>query len=50
MTNLVTRRRVLTGAAAITSAAILPRASLGAGEWKPTETCLLYTSPSPRDS
>lgn len=38
MTRLITRRSVLTGAAAITSAAILPRASLGAGEWKPTET------------
>ena len=38
MTRLVTRRRVLTGAAALSTAAILPRASLGAGEWKPTET------------
>ena len=38
MTKLVTRRRVLTGAAALSTAAILPRASLGAGEWKPTET------------
>src|SRR3954470_14536912 len=38
MTNRVTRRRVLTGAAALSTAAILPRASLGAGEWKPTET------------
>ncbi len=38
MTRLISRRTVLTGAAAITSAAILPRASLGAGEWKPTET------------
>src|SRR4051812_30839084 len=31
------RRRVLTGATAITAAAILPRASLGA-DWRPTET------------
>ena len=38
MTNLVSRRRVLTAAAGLTTAAILPRASLGAGEWKPTET------------
>jgi tripartite-type tricarboxylate transporter receptor subunit TctC len=38
MTNLITRRRVLCGAAALSSAAILPRASLGAGPWRPTET------------
>jgi tripartite-type tricarboxylate transporter receptor subunit TctC len=31
------RRRVLTGAAAVSAAAILPRASLGA-DWRPTET------------
>ena len=34
------RRRVLTGAAAVSAAAILPRASLGA-EWRPTETVRL---------
>ena len=34
------RRRVLTGAAAVSAAAILPRASLGA-DWRPTETVRL---------
>jgi tripartite-type tricarboxylate transporter receptor subunit TctC len=34
------RRRVLTGTAAVSAAAILPRASLGA-EWRPTETVRL---------
>jgi tripartite-type tricarboxylate transporter receptor subunit TctC len=33
----ISRRRVLTGAAAVSAAAILPRASLGA-DWRPTET------------
>jgi tripartite-type tricarboxylate transporter receptor subunit TctC len=37
-TRLLTRRRVLTGAAALSTAAILPRASLGGGDWRPTET------------
>jgi len=37
-TRLLTRRRVLTGAAALSTATILPRASLGAGDWRPTET------------
>jgi tripartite-type tricarboxylate transporter receptor subunit TctC len=37
-TRLISRRRVLTSAAALSTAAILPRASLGAGEWRPTET------------
>ena len=37
-TRPITRRRLLTGAAALSSAAILPRASLGAGAWRPTET------------
>jgi tripartite-type tricarboxylate transporter receptor subunit TctC len=32
------RRTVLSGAAALSTAAILPRASLGAGDWRPTET------------
>src|SRR5437868_10747325 len=40
-TRLLSRRRVLTGAAALSTAAILPRASLGAGDWRPTETVRL---------
>ncbi|KJC36005.1 C4-dicarboxylate ABC transporter [Bradyrhizobium sp. LTSP885] len=32
------RRRVLSGAAVVSTASILPRASLGAGDWRPTET------------
>jgi tripartite-type tricarboxylate transporter receptor subunit TctC len=40
-TRLISRRRVLTGAAALSTAAILPRASLGAGDWRPTETVRL---------
>jgi tripartite-type tricarboxylate transporter receptor subunit TctC len=39
-TRLLSRRRVLTGAAALTTAAIVPRSSLGA-EWRPTETVRL---------
>jgi tripartite-type tricarboxylate transporter receptor subunit TctC len=39
--RLLSRRRVLTGAAALTSAAIVPRSSLGAGDWRPTETVRL---------
>jgi tripartite-type tricarboxylate transporter receptor subunit TctC len=39
--RLFSRRRVLTGAAALSTAAILPRASLGAGDWRPTETVRL---------
>ncbi|MBR0752596.1 tripartite tricarboxylate transporter substrate binding protein [Bradyrhizobium jicamae] len=35
------RRTVLAGAAGITAAAIVPRASLGAGDWRPTETVRL---------
>src|SRR3954447_12240279 len=35
--RIFSRRRVLTGAAALSTAAILPRASLGA-DWRPTET------------
>ena len=38
--RLLSRRRVLTGAAALSAAAILPRASLGA-DWRPTETVRL---------
>ena len=33
----ISRRRVLTGAAAVSAAAILPRASYGS-DWRPTET------------
>ena len=40
-TRLVSRRRMLTGVAALSTAAILPRASLGAGDWRPTETVRL---------
>ena len=40
MTKFCSRRRVLTGAAALSTAAILPRASLGA-DWRPTETVRL---------
>jgi tripartite-type tricarboxylate transporter receptor subunit TctC len=40
-TRLLSRRRVLTGAAALTTAAIVPRSSLGAGDWRPTETVRL---------
>jgi tripartite-type tricarboxylate transporter receptor subunit TctC len=34
---LLSRRRVLSGAAALSSAALLPRSSYGA-DWRPTET------------
>jgi tripartite-type tricarboxylate transporter receptor subunit TctC len=40
VTRLIARRLVLTGAAAVSAAAILPRASLGA-DWRPTETVRL---------
>jgi tripartite-type tricarboxylate transporter receptor subunit TctC len=40
-TRLLSRRRVLTGAAALTTAAIVPRSSLGAGDWRPAETVKL---------
>ena len=40
MTRLISRRRVLTGATAVSAATILPRASLGA-DWRPTETVRL---------
>ena len=46
MTKPITRRRVLTGAAAISAAAILPRASLGA-DWRPTETVRLIVPAAP---
>ena len=41
MTKAFSRRRVLSGAAAVSAAAVLPRASLGAGDWRPTETVRL---------
>ena len=44
--RLLTRRRVLTGTAAISAAAILPRASLGA-DWRPTETVRLIVPAAP---
>jgi tripartite-type tricarboxylate transporter receptor subunit TctC len=40
-TRTFSRRRVLTGTAALSTSAILPRASLGAGDWRPTETVRL---------
>jgi tripartite-type tricarboxylate transporter receptor subunit TctC len=47
--RLLTRRRVLTGAAAVSAAAILPRASLGA-DWRPTETVRLIVPAAPGGS
>lgn len=47
--RLLSRRRVLTGAAAISAAAILPRASLGA-DWRPTETVRLIVPAAPGGS
>jgi tripartite-type tricarboxylate transporter receptor subunit TctC len=46
---LISRRRVLTGAAAVSTAAILPRASLGA-DWRPTETVRLIVPAAPGGS
>lgn len=46
MTRLISRRHVLTGAAALSAAAILPRASLGA-DWRPTETVRLIVPAAP---
>ena len=45
----MTRRRVLTGAAAFSTAAIMPRASLGA-DWRPTETVRLIVPAAPGGS
>lgn len=42
----LSRRHVLTGAAALSTAAILPRASLGA-DWRPTETVRLIVPAAP---
>jgi tripartite-type tricarboxylate transporter receptor subunit TctC len=44
--RLLSRRRVLTGAAALTTSAILPRTSLGA-DWRPTETVRLIVPAAP---
>jgi tripartite-type tricarboxylate transporter receptor subunit TctC len=46
VTKLISRRRVLTGAVAVSAAAILPRASLGA-DWRPTETVRLIVPAAP---
>jgi tripartite-type tricarboxylate transporter receptor subunit TctC len=45
-TRLLSRRRVLSGAAAISAATILPRASFGAN-WRPTETVRLIVPAAP---
>ena len=45
----ISRRSVLTGAAAFSTAAILPRASLGA-DWRPTETVALIVPAAPGGS
>jgi tripartite-type tricarboxylate transporter receptor subunit TctC len=44
--RIFSRRRVLTGAAALSTAAILPRTSLGA-DWRPTETVRLIVPAAP---
>jgi tripartite-type tricarboxylate transporter receptor subunit TctC len=46
VTRLISRRHVLTAAAALTTASILPRASLGA-DWRPTETVRLIVPAAP---
>jgi tripartite-type tricarboxylate transporter receptor subunit TctC len=46
VTRLISRRHVLTGAAALSTAAILPRTSLGA-DWRPTETVRLIVPAAP---
>jgi tripartite-type tricarboxylate transporter receptor subunit TctC len=47
--RLLSRRRVLSGAAAISVATILPRAGLGA-DWRPTETVRLIVPAAPGGS
>src|SRR6267142_1578148 len=47
--RVFSRRRVLSGAAAISAASILPRASLGA-DWRPTETVRLIVPAAPGGS
>jgi len=46
ISKVFTRRNVLTGATAVTAAAILPRTSLGA-DWRPTETVRLIVPAAP---
>jgi tripartite-type tricarboxylate transporter receptor subunit TctC len=46
VTSPISRRRVLTGAAALSTAAILPRSSLGA-DWRPTETIRIIVPAAP---
>lgn len=46
MTSPISRRHVLTGAAALSTAAILPRSSLGA-DWRPTETIRIIVPAAP---
>lgn len=47
--RLLSRRHVLSGAAAVSAATILPRASLGA-DWRPTETVRLIVPAAPGGS
>jgi tripartite-type tricarboxylate transporter receptor subunit TctC len=44
--RFISRRRILTGAAALSTAAILPRSSLGA-DWRPTETIRIIVPAAP---
>jgi len=46
VTSPISRRHVLTGAAALSAAAILPRSSLGA-DWRPTETIRIIVPAAP---
>lgn len=46
MTSPISRRHVLTGAAALSTPAILPRSSLGA-DWRPTETIRIIVPAAP---
>jgi tripartite-type tricarboxylate transporter receptor subunit TctC len=46
VTKHLSRRRVLTGAAAVSAAAILPRAGFGA-DWRPTETVRIIVPAAP---
>jgi tripartite-type tricarboxylate transporter receptor subunit TctC len=49
VTSLPTRRRVLSGAAALSSAALFPRSSYGA-DWRPTETVRIIVPAAPGGS
>jgi len=46
VTSPISRRHVLTGAAALSAAAVLPRSSLGA-DWRPTETIRIIVPAAP---